>query len=219
MLGALVEAEEPAEAFRLLLAPLAVAVHGHQRCLADCQQISGLQIQVLLLVLGKRMEGDVLETFHRHFLKRLRLKMAAGEKIQLEARLHREGSAAEKSSKKAPKKADGTENVGEVVEGAKGGRSHPKLSSILKRQSGRLGCCTTASLGLASVGALVHFPQLEAPVEPDDGAEGERRQHAPRSGGTPLQEQPRKRGYQSGLSLLRIRRLLSGGLHLVWTHV
>lgn len=31
---------------------------------------------------------------------------------------------------------------------------------------------------LAGVGELVHFPQLDTPVEPDDGAEGERWQHA-----------------------------------------
>lgn len=31
---------------------------------------------------------------------------------------------------------------------------------------------------LTSVGGLVHFPQLDTPVEPDDGAEGECRQHA-----------------------------------------
>lgn len=86
LLGALVVPEEPAEVFGLLLASLAVVVHGHQGCLADCQKISGLQIQVLLLVLRKCMEGNVLETFHRHFVKRVRLKMAAGEKIQLEAK-------------------------------------------------------------------------------------------------------------------------------------
>lgn len=34
-------------------------------------------------------------------------------------------------------------------------------------------------LDLASVAGLVHFSQLEAPVEPDDGAEGECWQHAP----------------------------------------
>ena len=31
---------------------------------------------------------------------------------------------------------------------------------------------------LTGVGELVHFPQLDTPVEPDDGAEGERWQHA-----------------------------------------
>lgn len=39
---------------------------------------------------------------------------------------------------------------------------------------------------LASVAGLVHFSQLEAPVEPDDGAEGERWQHAPSSAGSLL---------------------------------
>lgn len=32
---------------------------------------------------------------------------------------------------------------------------------------------------LTGVGGLVHFPQLDSPVEPDDGAEGKRWQHAP----------------------------------------
>lgn len=104
LLGALVVPEEPAEVFRLLLATLAVVVHGHQGRLADCQKIPGLQIQVLLLVLRKRMESNVLETFHRHFVKRVRLKMAAGEQIQLEAWLHQEGSAIKKSSNPPPKK-------------------------------------------------------------------------------------------------------------------
>lgn len=117
MLGALVVPEEPAEVFRLLLAALAVAVHGHQGCLADCQKISGLQIQVLLLVLRKCMEGNVLETLHRHFVRRGRLKMAAGEKIQLEAWLHQEGSEIKKSSKPHQKKADQAETVGVVVQG------------------------------------------------------------------------------------------------------
>lgn len=53
--------------------------------------------------------------------------MATGEKIQLEAWLHQEGSAIKKSSNPPPKKADQTENVGVVVrgegrEGREGGR-------------------------------------------------------------------------------------------------
>lgn len=35
------------------------------------------------------------------------------------------------------------------------------------------------ALDLASVGGLLHFPQLDTAVEPDDGAEGQRWQHAP----------------------------------------
>lgn len=31
---------------------------------------------------------------------------------------------------------------------------------------------------LTGVGGLVYFPQFDTPVEPDDGAEGERWQHA-----------------------------------------
>lgn len=53
LLGALVVPEEPAEVLRLLLATFAVVVHGQEGGLADCQKISGLQIQVLLLVLRK----------------------------------------------------------------------------------------------------------------------------------------------------------------------
>lgn len=98
LLGALVVPEEPAQVLGLLLAALAVAVQGHQGGLADGQKIPGLQIQVLLLVLGKCMEGDVLETFHRHFVRRVRLKMAAGETIQLRAWLHQERWATRKSS-------------------------------------------------------------------------------------------------------------------------
>lgn len=36
-----------------------------------------------------------------------------------------------------------------------------------------------AALDLAGVGGPLHFPQLDTTVEPDDGAEGERWQHAP----------------------------------------
>lgn len=35
-----------------------------------------------------------------------------------------------------------------------------------------------AGSDLTGVGGLVHFPQLDTPVEPDDGAEGQRWQHA-----------------------------------------
>lgn len=50
---------------------------------------------------------------------------------------------------------------------------------------------------LTGVGGLVHFPQFDPPVEPDDGAEGERWQHALSSSEKPagwvLLEQPGKR--------------------------
>lgn len=36
-----------------------------------------------------------------------------------------------------------------------------------------------AALDLTGVGGPLHFPQLDTAVEPDDGAEGERWQHAP----------------------------------------
>lgn len=35
-----------------------------------------------------------------------------------------------------------------------------------------------AALHLTGVGGLVHFPQLDTPVEPDDGTEGNSWQHA-----------------------------------------
>lgn len=62
------------------------------------------------------------------------------------------------------------------------GGSHPKLRSIFKsRQGGVSAAVMTAAAAvsdLTGVGGLVHFPQLDTPVEPDDGAEGERWQHA-----------------------------------------
>lgn len=54
---------------------------------------------------------------------------------------------------------------------------------------------------LPGVGGLVHFPKLDTPVEPDDGAEGERWQHALSRGQKPaglvLLEQPGKSFCQS----------------------
>lgn len=54
---------------------------------------------------------------------------------------------------------------------------------------------------LTGVGGLVHFPQFDTPIEPDDGAEGERWQHAPSSSEKPagwvLLVQPIKRLCQS----------------------
>lgn len=38
--------------------------------------------------------------------------------------------------------------------------------------------CNGSVSDLTGVGGLVHFPQLDSPVEPDDGTEGERWQHA-----------------------------------------
>lgn len=72
-----------------------------------------------------------------------------------------------------------------------GGRgSHPKLRSIFKKKfsvEDGWGCASEwaaaaaapEALDLTGVGGPLHFPQLDAAVEPDDGAEGERWQHAP----------------------------------------
>lgn len=70
--------------------------------------------------------------------------------------------------------------------------SHPKLRSIFKKKVDYgWGCASVwaagaaaaaaaaAALDLTSVGGPLHFPQLDTAVEPDDGAEGERWQHAP----------------------------------------
>lgn len=82
LLGALVVPQEPAQALGLLHAPLLVALHGQQRGLADRQEIPRLQIQVLLLVLGERVEGTVLKTLRRHFERQEKIKMAAEEGIR-----------------------------------------------------------------------------------------------------------------------------------------
>ncbi len=76
LFGALVVPEEPAEALRLLHTALLVVLHGQQRGLADCQKVSRLQIQVLFLVLGKCVEGKVLKTLRRHFVRETKIKMA-----------------------------------------------------------------------------------------------------------------------------------------------
>lgn len=51
----------------MLLATLLIVLHREKRGLADGQKVSGQQIQILVLVLGERVEGKVLETFRRHF--------------------------------------------------------------------------------------------------------------------------------------------------------
>lgn len=70
--------------------------------------------------------------------------------------------------------------------------SYPKLRSIsppknkTKNKLMRYGAelvrgpvMAAAVLDLTGVGGLLHFPQLNTAVEPDDGAEGKRWQHAP----------------------------------------
>lgn len=51
----------------MLLTALLVVFHREKRGLANGQKVSGQQIQILVLVLGERVEGKVLETFRRHF--------------------------------------------------------------------------------------------------------------------------------------------------------
>lgn len=82
LLGALVVPEEPAQMLRMLHTALLVVLHGHQRGLADCKEVSRLQIQVLFLVLGKCVEGTVLETFRRHFVTEAKSKMATAYRIR-----------------------------------------------------------------------------------------------------------------------------------------
>ena len=68
------------------------------------------------------------------------------------------------------------------------GGSHPKLRSIFKRsirwRSAAVVSGAAAGSDLTGVGGLVRFPQLDSPVEPDDGAERDRWQHALSSSGT-----------------------------------
>lgn len=81
LLSALVVPEEPAQTLGVLHAALLVVLHGHQRGLADCKEVSRLQIQVLVLVLGEHVEGTVLETFRRHFVTEAKSKMATASRI------------------------------------------------------------------------------------------------------------------------------------------
>lgn len=61
----------------------------------------------------------------------------------------------------------------------------PKAEKHFPKKVDEVWGCTSASaeaaaaLDLAGVGGPLHFPQLDTTVEPDDGAEGERWQHAP----------------------------------------
>lgn len=82
LFGAFVVSKEPAEMLRMLHAALLVVLHGQQRGLADSQKISRLQIQVLFLVLSKCIEGEVLKTFSRHFVREANLKMATEYRIR-----------------------------------------------------------------------------------------------------------------------------------------
>lgn len=65
LLSAFVEAQQPAQELRTLLIPLLEAQGG----LADGQNVPGLQVNVLLQVLGVDVEGTILETIDRHFKK------------------------------------------------------------------------------------------------------------------------------------------------------
>lgn len=121
--------------------------------------------------------------------------MAAGEKTQLAGCTKRVRRYRNPQAPPPPKnkKADQTEDVGVAVEGEGGeGREGGREGGVTRSSAalwevGKVGICCCGRgrrrLGLAGVGAPVHFPQLEAPVEPDDGAEGARWQHAPGSAG------------------------------------
>lgn len=69
----------------------------------------------------------------------------------------------------------------------RGGGQSPKaekhFQKLIRWRSAAVMSARAAVLNLTSVGGLVYFPQLDTPVEPDDGAEGERRQHALSSSG------------------------------------
>lgn len=103
--------------------------------------------------------------------------------------------------------------------GEKGGRKKSPEAEQHSEKSIRLCCFQVRSfiLDLSSVGGLVHFSQLEAPVEPDDGAEGERWQHAPSSAGGLLAgccwSSRENEIFQS--KGLQLRLVLFGGLRLL----
>lgn len=65
LLSAFVEAQQPAQELGTLLIPLLEVQGG----LADGQNVPGLQVNVLLQVLGVDVEGTILETIDRHYKK------------------------------------------------------------------------------------------------------------------------------------------------------
>lgn len=67
--------------------------------------------------------------------------------------------------------------------GGKSPKAEKHFQKLIRWRSAAVISARAAVLNLTSVGGLVYFPQLDTPVEPDDGAEGERRQHALSSSG------------------------------------
>lgn len=115
LFGALVVPEEPAKALRLLHTALLIVLHGKQRGLADSQEVSRLQIQVLFLVLGKCVQGEILKTFCCHFVRVAKSKWPPNTGLDDAARvpLQQQGSAIQKSS--VTKKAVESLNSGFVL--------------------------------------------------------------------------------------------------------
>lgn len=65
-------------------------------------------------------------------------------------------------------------------------QSYPQLSNIFPvYKVASISSAVAAVSELTSVAGLLDFPQLDTPVEPNDGAEGKRRQHAPSSSKNP----------------------------------
>lgn len=120
---ALVVPKKPAEVLGLFYAALPIVLHGQQRRLADGQQVSRLQIQVLLLVLGECIEGTVLETFRRHFVRETNSKWPQNRGLDGAARVppQPQGSALQKSSTETRKVAESLNCGDSVISVACGG--------------------------------------------------------------------------------------------------
>lgn len=223
LFSALVVPKQPAEELGLLLAALLVVLHGQQRGLADRQKVPGLQIQVLLLVLSERVEGNVLKTFRRHFVWEDKSKWLPDRgfdgtvRVALR-RLKKSSSETEKAVESLKRCRYGAEGNGASVS--------RRSEALLKVDAVAFGCCSVrvegvggaAASDLTGVGGLVHFPQLETPVEPDDGAEGEHWQHALISSENPagraLLERPTSKGESRArrrwLAAVKCSRLIGG---------
>lgn len=85
------------------------------------------------------------------------------------------------------------------------------LEAFLKLDKVVFGCCSAAAdSDPTATGELMHFPQLDPPVEPDDGAERERQQHTSskqqKADGWVLLQKP-----SQGSGLVSAARRLIGG--------
>lgn len=70
------------------------------------------------------------------------------------------------------------QGIGGRGEEGKSPEAEKHFQKLIRTRSAAVVSAMAAVLDLTGVGGLVHFPQLDTPVEPDDGAEGERWQHA-----------------------------------------